>query len=117
MEWTKDGITAPGISYQIVTDLLNATYNNVLTVTGRDPGIYICNVTTEQNDFETKTIGTVITTINVQGVSYLIPVAGNMWHCEFSPLQLLLVHQLVSPLCRLVQQLSVCLGLLQLEQC
>ena len=30
---------------QIVTDELTATYSNVLTVTGREPGNYTCSVT------------------------------------------------------------------------
>ena len=33
---------------QTVTDDLTATYSNVLTVTGREPGSYTCSVTNDR---------------------------------------------------------------------
>ena len=46
--WTRDGaILSNDANYvfaKTVTDQLTATYNNVLTVTGREPGNYTCSV-------------------------------------------------------------------------
>ena len=33
---------------QTVTDQFNAVYSNVLTVTGREPGDYMCSVTNDR---------------------------------------------------------------------
>ena len=50
VQWTIDGSQVKGGNYtssdQIVTDGPTSTYNNILTVTGRSPGMYTCNVTT-----------------------------------------------------------------------
>ena len=42
--WTRDGAAATGDTSQTVTDMMTATYNNTLTVTGRLPGNYNCSV-------------------------------------------------------------------------
>ena len=49
VQWTINGSPVNGSNYtssQIVTDGPTSTYNNTLTVTGRSPGMYTCNVTT-----------------------------------------------------------------------
>ena len=47
VQWSKDGSpVSGGSSSQIVTDTVEATYINELTVTGRQSGTYTCNVTT-----------------------------------------------------------------------
>ena len=48
VQWTTNGSPVSGnyASSQIVTDRPTSTYNNTLTVTGRAPGMYTCNVTT-----------------------------------------------------------------------
>ena len=49
VQWTINGSPVNGGNYassQIVTDRPTSTYNNTLTVTGRAPGMYTCNVTT-----------------------------------------------------------------------
>ena len=47
--WTRDGAAVyydvNHVLTQTVTDELTATYSNVLTVTGREPGNYTCSVT------------------------------------------------------------------------
>ena len=43
--WTRDGVVATGITSQTVVDQQTATYHNTLTVTGKLPGNYQCNVT------------------------------------------------------------------------
>ena len=43
--WIRDGAAATGVTSQTVTDMMTATYNNTLTVTGRLPGNYTCSVT------------------------------------------------------------------------
>ena len=46
--WTRDGAAATGDTSQTVEDQLAITYNNTLTVTGREPGNYQCNVTNDR---------------------------------------------------------------------
>ena len=46
VQWTFNGSPVNGGTSQIVTDGPTSTYNNTLTVTGRSPGMYTCNVTT-----------------------------------------------------------------------
>ena len=49
VQWTINGSSVNGGNYassQIVADPPTSTYNNTLTVTGRTPGMYTCNVTT-----------------------------------------------------------------------
>ena len=46
VQWTFNGSLVNGGTSQILTDRPTSTYNNTLTVTGRSPGMYICNVTT-----------------------------------------------------------------------
>ena len=47
VQWSKDGsAVSGGSSSQIVTDTVEATYINELTVTGRQSGTYTCTVTT-----------------------------------------------------------------------
>ena len=42
--WTRDGAAATGVTSQIVLNMTSITYNNTLTVTGREPGNYTCSV-------------------------------------------------------------------------
>ena len=46
--WTRDGAAVSNDTNHVftktVTDQLTATYSNVLTVTGREPGNYTCSV-------------------------------------------------------------------------
>ena len=42
--WTRDGAAATGVTSQTVVDQEAITYNNTLTVTGREPGSYTCSV-------------------------------------------------------------------------
>ena len=46
--WTRDGNNVPydatHVLTQTVTNQLNVTYSNVLTVTGSESGIYMCSV-------------------------------------------------------------------------
>ena len=46
--WTRDGATvstdANHVFTKTVTDQVTATYNSILTVTGREPGNYTCSV-------------------------------------------------------------------------
>ena len=44
VNWTRDGAAATGVTSQTVTNMMAATYNNTLTVTGREPGNYLCSV-------------------------------------------------------------------------
>ena len=50
--WTRDGnnvsYDATRVLTQTVTGQLTATYSNVLTVTGREPGCYQCSVTNDR---------------------------------------------------------------------
>ena len=47
VQWSKDGSpVSGGSSSQIVTDTVEATYINELTVTGGQSGTYTCTVTT-----------------------------------------------------------------------
>ena len=47
VQWSKDGSpVSDGSSSQIVTDTVEATYINELTVIGRQSGTYTCTVTT-----------------------------------------------------------------------
>ena len=75
VQWSKDGSpVSGGSSSQIVTDTVEATYINELTVTGRQSGTYTCNVTTwrEYNDETTPTtiVGSPATaSFTVQGIS------------------------------------------------
>ena len=50
--WTRDGSNVPydatHVLTQTVTNQLNVVYSNVLTVTGREPGIYTCSVTNDR---------------------------------------------------------------------
>ena len=47
VQWSKDGSpVSGGSSSQIVTDTVEATYINELTVTGTQSGTYTCTVTT-----------------------------------------------------------------------
>ena len=50
--WTRDGAAVPynakHVLTQTVTDTFIITYNNVLTVTGREPGNYVCSVTNDR---------------------------------------------------------------------
>ena len=50
--WTRDiaavSYDANHVLTQTVTDQLNIVYNNVLTVTGREPGSYQCSVTNDR---------------------------------------------------------------------
>ena len=74
MQWSKDGSpVSGGSSSQIVTDTVNATYINELTVTGRQIGTYTCNVTTWRayRDDEMKddtVVGSPATSITVEGM-------------------------------------------------
>ena len=44
VNWTRDGGPVAGVTSQTVTNMMAATYNNTLTVTGREPGNYSCSV-------------------------------------------------------------------------
>ena len=72
VQWSKDGSpVSGGSSSQIVTDTVNATYINELTVTGRQSGTYTCNVTTwrEYSDGTPETVvGSPVTVIYVIGM-------------------------------------------------
>ena len=46
VRWTYNGKVANGSNFQVVTDLLLSTYQNVLVVTGKMAGVYTCTVTT-----------------------------------------------------------------------
>ena len=52
--WIRDGATvstdANHVFTKTVTDQLTATYNNTLTVTGREPGSYTCSVANVRTD-------------------------------------------------------------------
>ena len=64
MQWSKDGSpVSGGSSSQIVTDTVNATYINELTVTGRQSGTYTCTITTwrEYSDGTEEIIGSPVT--------------------------------------------------------
>ena len=67
--WTRDGSPASGTILQTVTDQETATYNNILTVTGRLTGIYMCSV----NNVRTTTAPT--QTLTVTGECFAI-----LWH-------------------------------------
>ena len=42
--WTRDGAAATGVTSQTVVDQWAIIYHNTLTVTGREPGNYMCSV-------------------------------------------------------------------------
>ena len=73
VQWSKDGSpVSGGSSSQIVTDTVEATYINELTVTGRQNGTYTVNVTTwrEYNDditARTKVGPSTFASMTVQG--------------------------------------------------
>ena len=52
--WTQDGAVvlynSNHVLTQTVTDQSSATYSNVLTVTGREPGIYQCRVANDREN-------------------------------------------------------------------
>ena len=100
VQWSKDGSpVSGGSSSQIVTDTVNATYMNELTVTGRQSGTYTCNVTTWR-EYRDETPETVIGSpdtamINVLGMYtcgadsmtiqicvYLFTVMYAVWRCD-----------------------------------
>ena len=59
VQWSKDGSpVSGGSSSQIVTDTVEATYINELTVTGKQNGTYTCTVTTwwEYSDGTPETV-------------------------------------------------------------
>ena len=71
MQWSKDGSpVSGGSSSQIVTDTLEATYINELTVTGRQSGTYTFTVTTfrEYSNGAEEIIGSPVTvSVMLQG--------------------------------------------------
>ena len=67
--WTRDGAPATGVTSQTVVDQQTAIYHNTLTVTGRLPGNYQCNV----NNARTTQPAT---------ASLMVTVTGERWtHC------------------------------------
>ena len=56
--WTQDGTAlsygANHIVTQTVTEQSTATYSNVLTVTGREPGNYMCSVTNDRGNVSSQ---------------------------------------------------------------
>ena len=55
--WTRDGVVATGVPSQTVVDQETSTYNNILTVTGRLPGMYNCRVENDRGfDAEARTV-------------------------------------------------------------
>ena len=80
MQWSKDGSpVSGGSSSQIVTDTVEATYINELTVIGGQNGTYNCTVTTWSNETEVEIIiGSPITSsFTVEGIVMLSGV-----HCS-----------------------------------
>ena len=78
VQWSKDGSpVSGGSSSQIVTDTVEATYINELTVTGRQSGTYTCNVTTwrayRDDDWSPDTmVGSSVTaSITVEGIHHI----------------------------------------------
>ena len=78
VQWSKDGSpVSGGSSSQIVTDTVEATYINELTVTGRQSGTYNCTVTSWRayRDDEMKddtVVGSPVTaSITVEGIYIL----------------------------------------------
>ena len=74
-----------GSSSQIVTDTVEATYINELTVTGRQSGTYTCNVTTwrayrddDNNTVDTMVGPSVIASVAVEGTCMCILCAEMM---------------------------------------
>ena len=69
VEWTRNGdpvlLLHGSSAHQRMENSTSATYENVLTVIGRESGVYMCNVTTQQNDYATKTIGTAMASIDI----------------------------------------------------
>ena len=79
MQWSKDGSpVSGGSSSQIVTDTVEATYINELTVTGRQSGTYTCTVTTwrayRDDDASADTVvGSPATaSIAVEGINFIV---------------------------------------------
>ena len=71
VQWSKDGSpVSGGSSSQIVTDTVEATYINELTVTGRQSGTYTCTVTTWRayTNGTLLTVGTSANTVTVPGM-------------------------------------------------
>ena len=55
--WTRDGAAVTGVTSQTVIDMMTATYNNTLTVTGRLPGMYNCGVENDRGfDAEARSV-------------------------------------------------------------
>ena len=55
--WTRDGAAVTGVTSQTVIDMMTATYNNTLTVTGRLPGMYNCRVENDRGfDAEARSV-------------------------------------------------------------
>ena len=79
VQWSMDGSpVSGGSSSQIVTDTVEATYINELTVTGRQSGTYNCTVTTWRayRDDEMKDdtmVGSPVTaSITVEGIHHIV---------------------------------------------
>ena len=117
VQWTINGSPVNGGNYassQIVTDRPTSTYNNTLTVTGRAPGMYTCNVTTTcspvcgSNGFTHRYDKT---SFNVSGKYCLQSVSCTYRHVPLYRSSC--PNPLVSLLCRLVPHLSMSLGLHQ----
>ena len=68
VQWSKDGSpVSGGSSSQIVTDTVEATYINELTVTGRQSGTYTCTVITRRAVTNTY-IGSTAHSLTVQSI-------------------------------------------------
>ena len=74
VQWSKDGSpVSGGSSSQIVTDTVEATYINELTLTGRQSGTYNCTVTTWRayrydEEFITMVGPSVTTSFTLEGI-------------------------------------------------
>ena len=74
VQWSKDGSpVSGGSSSQIVTDTVEATYINELTVTGRQSGTYTCTVTTwrayrDDQGPDTMVASSATASITVEGI-------------------------------------------------
>ena len=70
VQWSKDGSpVSGGSSSQIVTDTVEATYINELTVTGRQSGTYTCTIITWRAVTNTY-IGSTTHSLTVQSMLY-----------------------------------------------
>ena len=49
VNWTRDGAAATGVTSQSVVDQAASTYHNILTVTGRQSGLYTCSVSNDRS--------------------------------------------------------------------